>query len=153
METYRQVAEILHWLEETHRRLAGLYDACSENTENQRARLLFAHSIQGELTLAEALRRFRADASEAVLRTFFQFVPGIQEMASYLDHLETPARMTGRQAADFIGECSKQVEMTYNTLSNVSKEGTVKELLGNLAHQIAGRRNDLIEHYNRLSDM
>jgi hypothetical protein len=135
------VRDILHRVQEFHRRLGEAYEKSRDEARNERSRLLLDFMVKEEEKLQRALEDCGKEAPEGVLDTWIQFVPQrpLEEISKDL-HLRPD--MTMDEIMDRAMKVDQALIDVFRRLGTANTS-RVREFFNGLAEMEAARNSEV----------
>lgn len=128
---YRQVRDILEWIQSLHQHLAQCYRQLADQSKNERVTLMLQYLADHEAALQDALQKYEADASESTLDTWMD---GAQlELPPALANLKIDLQNASPMDLVKIAINSHDFLIgKYKELHELAEVETVREIFANL---------------------
>ena len=129
---FRQVREILEWIQAIHEHLAQRYTELADQSTGERITLLLQYLADHESALQNAVQAYETDAADAVLNTWLDQTPKLELPASFA---QLKIDLQQANVMDIVQLAVKSHDYLigiYRELSSLTAAETVREAFANL---------------------
>ncbi len=129
---FRQVREILEWIQVVHENLAQRYTELADQSTRERITLLLQYLADHESALQNAVQAYEADAADALLNTWLDQAPELKLPASLA---ELKIDLQQAEVMDIVQLTAKTHDYLigiYRELSGLTAAESVREVFANL---------------------
>lgn len=149
---FRQVREILEWIQTIHERLAQRYSRLADQSTNERVTLMLEYLADHETALQNALEAYETDAADGLLNTWFDQAPELEFPASLT---ELKINLQDASVMDIVKIAISSHDFLmgiYRELSDLTDAETVREIFSNLLELEQHEAMNTVRDAQRLQD-
>jgi rubrerythrin len=134
----KQIRDILDYVRKFHCCLHDFYEACGEETEDERVKALLDYMGRHEGNFNKALARYEETAAQGVLDTWLQFAPD-ETLNQAFKKVELTPGMSPDEVIQVALDLDKTLLTLYEELAQSTSAPHVKELFMNLLQMEEGK--------------
>jgi hypothetical protein len=154
MKTFKTTRDVVDWLRRNHRHLSRIYARQRDAAAKERIRMLLDYLSRHEQTLETALADLQQEEPEAVLDTYFQYVPeDLEEVTFFEDGVLQKPDLTVDDVIRIVVRNDEALTRLYGRLAQTAPTAPVTDMFERLKENLEQERARSVENALRLKDI
>ncbi|HBA35547.1 MAG TPA: hypothetical protein DCZ12_15590 [Gammaproteobacteria bacterium] len=128
---FQQVKDVIHYTSQLHEKLAAYYQCLSDQSDQQRMKMLLNYLSRHEKHLSDVFERYSSDVETSVRETWLQFVPS-EKLVEALECGPIDTDMSVDDVIEQVIAYDDALIDLYNEVINETSAPDVKEVFQNV---------------------
>ena len=150
---FKQIEDILTWIRQFHADLEIVYRGLKEKTDKERLAMLLDYLADHEHTLADAVDKYKEDASSTLLHTWFNQLPETDYQDKLTDLLQSFSCDNTSEVLSLAIDCHDLLIDLYKNLQSSNDTPSSKTLFQNLVDMEEHEKIRMVRDAARLEDI